>query len=63
MNIEEELRMLADEVMLDEDPRALADHTATCLRELNNLAGFSIRISAMASTLADYLEDYANEDF
>ena len=63
MNLEEELKMLADEVMLDEDPRALADHTATCLRELNNLAGFSIRISAMATTLADYLEDYANADF
>ena len=63
MNIEEELRMLADQVLLDEDPRALADHTATCLRELNNLAGFSIRISSMATALADYLEDYANADF
>ena len=60
MNIEEELKMLADEVLLDEDPRILADHTADCLRELKSLGVGDVRINAMSTVLADYYEDYAN---
>jgi len=43
MNIEEELRMLADQVLLDEDPQALASHIADSIEAWIEVAGASTR--------------------
>jgi len=43
MNLEEELKMLADEVMLDEDPRVLAAHIADSIEAWIDVAGASTR--------------------
>ena len=43
MNIEEELRMLADQVLLDEDPQVLAAHIADSIETWIEVAGASTR--------------------
>ncbi len=52
-----------DDIVVDEDPRQLAQHIATALKDLDKLVFFSEPFPTKAEWLIEYLETYANESF
>lgn len=56
----EELERLADDILVEDDPHQIALQIAESIDYLHSIAGFSTRINAMATTLADFYKEYAD---